>query len=150
MLWEAMVKALIKPRKAISTALLTPAERVTYSIRRAGRLVRHTLSLENPFWLFLVTAPSFMMWTQTLRTCFVIFPGTGLSLTSWSFPRFPFLPFFFEGSNLSPVIRNHSWLLWLSRDEKVCPCSDIGHHPQHPYVHPLWSHGVVCTQLCGP
>lgn len=33
--------------------------------------------------------------TESLRICFIIFPGTGLSLTSWSFPRFSFLPLFF-------------------------------------------------------
>ena len=33
--------------------------------------------------------------TESLRTCFRIFPGTGLSLTSWTFPRFSFLAFFF-------------------------------------------------------
>lgn len=65
MLWQTMVKALLKSRKVTSMALVTPAEQVTYSIRRAGRLVRYTLPLENPCWLFLVTLLSFMMWTQS-------------------------------------------------------------------------------------
>lgn len=40
------------------------------------------------------------MKTESLRTCFIIFPGTGMGLTGCSFLRFSFLPFF-----LSPVIR---------------------------------------------
>lgn len=63
MLWETMVEALLKPRKEISTVLLIPAEQGTYLISRAGWLVRHTLHLENPCWLSIVTLLSFVSWT---------------------------------------------------------------------------------------
>lgn len=95
-----MVKALLKPRKETSSALLTPAEQGTYSIRRAGRLVRGTLyprtthagysqSLSCPSWgghrvpqdLHWIESDHLVLPQILLSAFFLFFPKADLTLS---------------------------------------------------------------------
>lgn len=94
-LWETMMKALLKLRKVHplpslplqSRSLVPPGGQAGWSgtfcaWKPMPAIPGHSPVLHD-------------MDTESLRTSFIIFPGTGLSLTSWSFPRFSFLPFIF-------------------------------------------------------
>lgn len=64
------------------------------------------------------------MKTESLRTCFIIFPGTGMGLTGCSFLRFSFLPFFFlrssgSSSSCHDLLERTEW-----------PCSNVGQLPK--------------------